>query len=92
MIGWKNKFRFITWGPQRCAQCGADCNLFRPEDMAPEPVTLRVVLYGKEYNVTYPSQDRVDDLTVEFNVQGREEATWKSKVLRLYPLWFRSFL
>lgn len=66
MIGWKNKFRFITWGPEGCAQCGADCNLFRPEDMAPEPVTLRVVLYGKEYNVTYPSQDRLDDLIVEF--------------------------
>jgi hypothetical protein len=34
--------------------------------MAPEPVTLKVTMYGIPYNVTYPSEERISDLRAEF--------------------------
>ena len=39
---------------------------FRPEKMAPEPVTLKVTMYGIPYNVTYPSEQRVSHMRAEF--------------------------
>ena len=65
-IGFKNKFRGLSHASGAYPNCGARTDAFKPKKMAPEPVTLKVKVYGVRYDVTYHSAQRVSDLRREF--------------------------
>ena len=47
-------------------KCGAATEVYKPSEMALEPVTLTVVIYGRKFVVKYPSEQRVQDLMSEY--------------------------
>ena len=71
VVGLQNKFRYISFSDTDCPTCGEMSVPCSAEDMAPQPVTLRVKIYKQTYNVTYPSQQRVEDLKKEFATMAK---------------------
>ena len=71
VVGLLNRFRYIRFSTANCPICGKMPDPCSAEEMAPEPVTLRVKIYKQTYNVTYPSLKRVEDLKREYATMAK---------------------